>query len=417
MFPFHTWLPDAHVEAPTAGSVILAGVLLKLGGYGFIRFALPIFPEAAHDLRAADHRPVGDRDHLRRDRGPRPARPQEARRLQLGQPHGLRDPRDLRLPGAGDAGRDPPDGQPRAHHRRPLPPRRRHLRADARPDDREDGRPGRRRCRSTRRCSASSSSPRSACPAWPASSASSSSSMGAFVFSPGSRAAIAFVMILAAAYLLWMQQRVALRGGLRLPARGSGTTSRHAAGRDPDARPAGRPDRGLRRLPGARPRPHRRSRCGPCWPPSTRRSRRRSGADGRPPMSLADLPVIAPLVAAVLVACAVIVADLVKPGQHGRSRPASSLLGLGIVAALVLWAGHDAGDRVRRLVPGGRPDDVPRPPLRRDRRPDDPLRPGLPRAARPAGRRVRGDPRLRPDRRDARSPPRPTCSSSSSASS
>jgi len=47
MFPFHTWLPDAHVEAPTAGSVILAGVLLKLGGYGFIRFALPLFPEGA----------------------------------------------------------------------------------------------------------------------------------------------------------------------------------------------------------------------------------------------------------------------------------------------------------------------------------------------------------------------------------
>ena len=47
MFPFHTWLPDAHVEAPTAGSVILAGVLLKLGGYGFIRFAVPLFPEAA----------------------------------------------------------------------------------------------------------------------------------------------------------------------------------------------------------------------------------------------------------------------------------------------------------------------------------------------------------------------------------
>src|ERR1700729_146220 len=45
MFPFHTWLPDAHVEAPTAGSVILAGVLLKMGTYGFIRFSLPFFPE------------------------------------------------------------------------------------------------------------------------------------------------------------------------------------------------------------------------------------------------------------------------------------------------------------------------------------------------------------------------------------
>jgi NADH-quinone oxidoreductase subunit M len=47
MFPFHTWLPDAHVEAPTAGSVILAGVLLKMGGYGFLRLALPLFPQAA----------------------------------------------------------------------------------------------------------------------------------------------------------------------------------------------------------------------------------------------------------------------------------------------------------------------------------------------------------------------------------
>ena len=47
MFPFHTWLPDAHVEAPTAGSVILAGVLLKMGTYGFVRFCLPLFPQAS----------------------------------------------------------------------------------------------------------------------------------------------------------------------------------------------------------------------------------------------------------------------------------------------------------------------------------------------------------------------------------
>jgi NADH-quinone oxidoreductase subunit M len=48
MWPVHTWLPDAHVEAPTAGSVFLAGILLKLGGYGFMRFSLPMFPQASH---------------------------------------------------------------------------------------------------------------------------------------------------------------------------------------------------------------------------------------------------------------------------------------------------------------------------------------------------------------------------------
>ena len=50
MFPFHTWLPDAHVEAPTAGSAVLAGVLLKLGTYGFVRYALPLFPVASVEL-------------------------------------------------------------------------------------------------------------------------------------------------------------------------------------------------------------------------------------------------------------------------------------------------------------------------------------------------------------------------------
>ncbi|MDE2595296.1 MAG: NADH-quinone oxidoreductase subunit M [Sphingomonadales bacterium] len=50
MWPVHTWLPDAHVQAPTAGSVLLAGVLLKMGGYGFIRFSLPMFPEASADF-------------------------------------------------------------------------------------------------------------------------------------------------------------------------------------------------------------------------------------------------------------------------------------------------------------------------------------------------------------------------------
>ena len=56
LFPFHTWLPDAHVEAPTAGSVILAGVMLKMGTYGLLRFAFPLFPNAAHVLRAVHRR-------------------------------------------------------------------------------------------------------------------------------------------------------------------------------------------------------------------------------------------------------------------------------------------------------------------------------------------------------------------------
>src|SRR5215510_11999297 len=50
VFPFHTWLPDAHTEAPTAGSVILAGLLLKTGGYGMLRFVVPLFPRAAHEF-------------------------------------------------------------------------------------------------------------------------------------------------------------------------------------------------------------------------------------------------------------------------------------------------------------------------------------------------------------------------------
>ena len=50
MWPVHTWLPDAHVEAPTTGSVMLAAVLLKMGGYGFLRFSVQMFPLASHDF-------------------------------------------------------------------------------------------------------------------------------------------------------------------------------------------------------------------------------------------------------------------------------------------------------------------------------------------------------------------------------
>ena len=65
-WPLHTWLPDAHTEAPTAGSVLLAGVLIKIGAYGMIRFMVPLFPDAAHDFRTGGAGPRRGRHHLRR---------------------------------------------------------------------------------------------------------------------------------------------------------------------------------------------------------------------------------------------------------------------------------------------------------------------------------------------------------------
>ena len=141
MFPFHTWLPDAHTEAPTAGLGDPGRDHAEARRVRAHPIRGPALPRRGPDVRAGDHRPVAHRDHLRRDRRARPAGPETARGVLIGQPHGLRDPRPLRLHPAGRPGRGPPDDQPRDHHRRPVPPRRRHLRADPRPHDREDGRP------------------------------------------------------------------------------------------------------------------------------------------------------------------------------------------------------------------------------------------------------------------------------------
>ncbi len=65
MFPFHTWLPDAHTEAPTVGSVVLAAVLLKMGTYGFIRYAIPLFPNAAYGCGLVGVPARGDRHRVR----------------------------------------------------------------------------------------------------------------------------------------------------------------------------------------------------------------------------------------------------------------------------------------------------------------------------------------------------------------
>jgi NADH-quinone oxidoreductase subunit M len=91
LFPFHTWLPDAHVEAPTAGSVILAGVMLKMGTYGLLRFAMPLLHRHARRRR---HR-------LRGAGGDGAAGPEEAGGLLQRQPPWLRRPRALLEHGAG----------------------------------------------------------------------------------------------------------------------------------------------------------------------------------------------------------------------------------------------------------------------------------------------------------------------------
>ena len=136
LFPLHTWLPDAHTEAPTAGSVILAGVMLKLGTYGFLRFGLYLFPEASQLGRpgAADAR--RHRHHLRRHRRHDAEGPQAARRLLVGRPPRLHRARHLRPHHAGHRGRRPADGQPRHLDRRAVPPGRLDLRAPPHPRDR-----------------------------------------------------------------------------------------------------------------------------------------------------------------------------------------------------------------------------------------------------------------------------------------
>ena len=121
IFPFHTWLPDAHVAAPTGGSVILAAVLLKMGTYGFVRLCLPLFPEAT--IRFTPW--IAALALIGILYGALVALVQKdakvAGRLFLGGAPGLRDARHLRAERAGDRRRDPPDGQPRPEHRRLVP--------------------------------------------------------------------------------------------------------------------------------------------------------------------------------------------------------------------------------------------------------------------------------------------------------
>ena len=127
MWPVHTWLPDAHVEAPTAGSVILAAILLKMGGYGFLRFSLPMFPEASQHLGAADLYAVGRRHHLHLAGGAGAGGYEEAHRLLLGGAYGLRHHGHFRGDRAGRRRRHLPDDLARHRLGRLVPLRRRRL--------------------------------------------------------------------------------------------------------------------------------------------------------------------------------------------------------------------------------------------------------------------------------------------------
>ena len=120
MFPFHTWLPDAHTEAPTVGSVLLAAILLKLGAYGFIRIALPMLPEAAKTWAPWIGGLAVHRHHLRRARLPRAEGHETPDRVLVGRAHGLRDARDRDAHVVRHQRRDLRHGRPRSHHRHAL---------------------------------------------------------------------------------------------------------------------------------------------------------------------------------------------------------------------------------------------------------------------------------------------------------
>ncbi len=141
MWPVHTWLPDAHVEAPTAGSVILAGILLKMGGYGFLRFSLPMFPMASQEFAPL----VFALSVVAIIYTSLVALAQEDVKKLIAyssrRPHGLRHHGHLQLHRAGGGRRHLPDALARARLGRAVPVRRRRLRPHAHARDRGLRRP------------------------------------------------------------------------------------------------------------------------------------------------------------------------------------------------------------------------------------------------------------------------------------
>ena len=335
MWPFHTWLPDAHVEAPTAGSVILAGVLLKLGGYGFIRFALPLFPDAAQtfapfivvlsliaivygaivsivqpDLKKlVAYSSVSHMGFVTLGIFVFQQQAMDGAILQMVN-HGLITGALFLCVGV----------------------------IYERTHDRTIARMG----------GLAAKTPAYAAifgffmlasvglPGLAGFVGEFLVFVGTFAVSPLAAAIAALVMVLGAVYLLWMFQRVAF-GPMSDFLRNLGHhLSDLSPDRGPDAGAAGRPDPHLRPLPGppARPHPgsrrqhHRRPRC---------RRRGRPAALALMAMEMTGLLALAPLITVIATAILVVIVDMIRPGDD-RLAGAAGVLGL--LAALIVGRGR-----------------------------------------------------------------------------
>ncbi len=153
MWPVHTWLPDAHPEAPTGGSVVLAAVTLKIGAYGFVRFILPILPDASRSPQVVGlhHHAVADRRRLHRLRGAGAGRHEAADRLFVDFAHGHRHARLLPVQRAGHGRRPRADDLARVRFRRDVPVCRRAVRPHAHAPNQLTSAASPTRCPSSRR--------------------------------------------------------------------------------------------------------------------------------------------------------------------------------------------------------------------------------------------------------------------------